>query len=263
MDAKLITQQLQQVGFSDHEARIYLELLRLSPANATLLAKKTNIARSSVYLAMNALAARGLVGVTFKNGVRQFVAEDPKALQELLDSEQQQLTQKIAITSGIVDSLRLLQKSDLHVPNIVFFEGQESLKKIYLGMLREARPNSTMLLIRDEFVWDPAWEFIFQEEWNDLVRRLRIEKNIATRILINPSRLEKSKRGYYTARRALETRYLPSEHAVHNFAIYIMNDMTSILSMEQNNVMGIKITNDHITRNFAALFEGLWKKAAH
>lgn len=261
MNAPLIENQLQQIGFSDQGARVYLQLLRLSPVNAALLAKKTGIARSSVYLIVNQLAARGLAGVTYKNGVRQFVAEDPSVIQEVLQKEKAAATKKLSMASTLVDSLRLLRRSDLHIPNIVFFEGQESLKKIYLGMLREARPNSTMLIIRDEFVWNPAWQFIFQEEWNDLVRRLRTEKNIATRILINNSAEERSHAKYYRTRRALQTRLLPKKHSVHDFAIYIMDDVASILSMEKNNVMGIKITNDHIAQNFVALFESLWVQA--
>lgn len=260
MDTGVIERQIRALGFSETEASVYVQLLCLSPAQAALIAKKTGIPRSSVYLAMNELFAKGLVSVTFKNGVRQFIAEDPKVLKELLEQEQQHLSAKMQVAEGLVESLRVLQKSDIHIPNIVFFEGQESLKKIYLGMLREARDNSTMLIIRDEFVWDPAWEFIFQEEWNDLVRRLRTEKNIATRLIINDSREERKHGAYYRSRKAFALKRLPPKHAVHDFAIYILNDITSILSMEKNNVIGIKITNEHITRNFRELFESLWAK---
>lgn len=260
MNTPLIEKQMVTLGFSEQEAQVYVQLLCFSPAQAALIAKKTGIPRSSVYLAMNDLSAKGLVSVTYKNGVRQFIAEDPRVLQELLQQEEQQLKTKMDAARGVVESLRVLHKSDIHVPNIVFFEGQESLKKIYLGMLREARENSTMFIIRDEFVWDPAWEFIFQEEWNDLVKRLRVEKNIATRLVINDSKEERKHAAYYKTRKAFSLKHLPKNHSIHDFAIYILNDITSILSMEKNNVVGIKITNEHITQNFRELFESLWVK---
>lgn len=53
-------------------------------------------------------------------------------------------------------------------------------------------------------------------------------------------------------------RYLSEKNQVKEFAIYIIEDVVSILSMENNNLVGIKITNIHMAENFIKLFGSLW-----
>ena len=77
--------------------------------------------------------------------------------------------------------------------------------------------------------------------------------------LVNPSQLEKEKARFYRTRRALEFGFLPQDHQVSEFALYIFEDIVSILSMENNNLIGVKITNQHIADNFIQLFEALRK----
>src|SRR6185503_18505948 len=71
---------LKEIGLNDHEARIYGALLSSSPASATSLAKKCALSRSSVYTTLSLLISKGLVGTTYKNEVKQFIAEDVNAL---------------------------------------------------------------------------------------------------------------------------------------------------------------------------------------
>ena len=59
--------QLRAFGLGDHESRVYFALLETSPANATLIAKKCKLSRSSVYTTLNILIAKGLVSTTYKN----------------------------------------------------------------------------------------------------------------------------------------------------------------------------------------------------
>jgi len=78
--ANSIEQQLISLGFSDYEAGIYLELVKQSPASATFLAKKLKLSRSTVYTAIERLVARGVVGVSYRNEVKQFIAEPPTVI---------------------------------------------------------------------------------------------------------------------------------------------------------------------------------------
>ena len=128
-------------------------------------------------------------------------------------------------------------------------------------MMRQAQSKSTLYLLRDEFVWQPEWKFIFEQDWHERVKRLKIEKNIHTKLLINTSRVEKQHNKSYQSKKELEYRFLPPKNPIKQFAIYIIGDIVSILSMEKNNLVGIKITNQHFADNFINLFESLWQKS--
>jgi hypothetical protein len=48
---------------------------------------------------------------------------------------------------------------------------------------------------------------------------------------------------------------------VDRFVIYVLHETVSILSMEEGNLVGIKITNRHIAKNFEQVFAAMWEGA--
>ena len=254
-----ILSQLKQLGLGDYEAEVYFTLLSASPSSASFIAKKCNLSRSSVYTTLNMLIAKGLVGTTYKNDVKQFIAQDDASLELFLKKEKDALDEKFKSLELIQKSFSFFNQSGEHIPQVIFFEGQEGLKKIYLSMMRNARPGETLYLLRDEFVWQPEWKFIFEQDWHDRVKRLKVEKNIRTKLLINNSKIEKEHAKAYQSKKGLAVSYLSTKHSVKQFAIYLIGDVIAIMSMEKNNLIGIKITNRSMTENFKAMFEGMWK----
>jgi len=254
----MIEKQLLILGLSSHEASIYSVLVSNSPSSATFIAKKCNLSRSSVYTSLSSLISKGLVGTSYKNEVKQFVIEDVDSLNQLLKNEEDLLKKKKKTLSDISLTISSLRKGSINVPEIIVFEGISGLKKIYTSMLRQSRSGENMMIIRDEFVWQEEWSFIFKEEWHTKVKNLRREKNISTRLLINNSPLERKNEKYYKTRKALDYKYLPVNNKVDNFAMYIIGDTVSILSTENNNPVGIKIVNKHLAENHKAIFNSLW-----
>lgn len=258
---EITKQQLINIGLNEHEADAYLVLAEHSPSSATYIAKKLQQSRSTVYTSLERLIAKGLVLTTYKNEVKQFSAEGSSAIEDLLVREKRNLDEKFEIFKTLSEQLKFLSSGGAHIPNISFFEGQDSLKRVYLGMLREANKNSVMHVMRDEFKWEKEWSFLLKEEWKAKVRRLRAEKNIATRLLVNDSKIEREQANYYRGRKHLEFRYLPKSVNLKKFVIYILGDTVSILSLEKNYPIGIKIVNRHIADNFLQMFLAIWKNA--
>ena len=256
----MLKESLKKLGFSDHESLIYSVLLVNSPASASLIANKCNLSRSSVYTVLNSLTSKGLVGTTYKNEIKQFIAEGYPALEQKLKKERNEIDDKFKLLENLKENIEILTKDSLSIPQIIFFEGQEGLKKIYASMMRQAPKGSTMFILRDEFVWQEEWKFVFSQDWHDRVKRIKMEKNIQTKLLINDSKAEKEKISYYNSRKNLEFKYLSPKNSVKRFAFYLVGDTASIMSMENNNLIGIKITNQHLVDNFMEIFKMLWKK---
>jgi HTH-type transcriptional regulator, sugar sensing transcriptional regulator len=72
---------LRQLGFTDYEARIYVQLLKLSPATAYEVSKAASVPRANAYAALEALAQRGAV-LPVNEEPRRYVAAAPKTLFE-------------------------------------------------------------------------------------------------------------------------------------------------------------------------------------
>ncbi len=124
--------------------------------------------------------------------------------------------------------------------------------------MREARADSTLYLLRDEFIWQPEWKFVFEAEWHERVKRIKVEKNIQTNLLVNPSPIEKAQEKRYRLTKGTQYKFLPKNRAIKNFALYVLGDVVSILSMEKNNLVGIRIVNRSLAENFVQMFNGLW-----
>lgn len=252
---------LEKLGLSKNESLVYAALVSHSPAGASYLSKKCALARSSVYTALSSLTAKGLVGTSYKNEIKQFVAEDLSAVKEMLEKEKSETEKRLQLFEKEQSALQMLRADWLKVPNIVIFEGQEGLKKTYMSMMRQIEPGSVMYVIRDEFVWHPSWHFIFEKEWHKKVKSIKAEKDIQTKLLVNDSKEERINQELYEKRKGLAVRFLPKTDRLEKFAIYINKDTFAMLSFEKGNMVGVKITNKNLAENNIKIFKSLWDKS--
>lgn len=78
-DIDALAEDLQQLGFTGYEARVYLNLLKAYPVTAYELAKKTGLARANVYNSLATLEKKAAVQPVNENPVR-YVPVDPRQL---------------------------------------------------------------------------------------------------------------------------------------------------------------------------------------
>lgn len=253
-----IKHQLERLGLSDQEATLYVLLLEHGPAGASFLAKKAGLARSSVYTTLSVLSSKGLVGTTYQNEVKQFLAEPPEAIEQILRRQKNEAEQRLDLFDELKQSLSGLRSGSSHIPQVTFFEGKDGLQCIYKSLLREASPGAVMRLMRDEFIWSEDWAFVFKGRWRGQVDRIKKEKGITTQLLINQSAVERKKASYYKTRKDVAWKHLPKSQSLKDFGMYLVDDMMCILSLEHNNLVGIKVVNKNLVENFTQVFDMLW-----
>lgn len=78
-DRSALSRDLQEVGFTDYEARVYIALLSASPATAYEISKQNVMPRANVYSALESLERKGAVQRVSSEPVR-VVPIDPKVL---------------------------------------------------------------------------------------------------------------------------------------------------------------------------------------
>jgi len=90
---------LSQIGFTEYEAKVYLELLRESPANGYQISKRSGVPRSMVYEALGRLRERGAALETIEERATLYRPLDPAALLDQHAEEHQRLT--LALSEGL------------------------------------------------------------------------------------------------------------------------------------------------------------------
>jgi hypothetical protein len=208
-----------------------------------------------VYTTLGVLIGKGLVGETHANDVKQFTTGGAGSLVELLRHEQARAEARVAQAEKLAATL---VQAAAQAPEVVHFEGAEGLRRIYLAMLRTAPRGAILRILRDEFIWDPAWAFVFEDAWRAKVGRLKHERQLVTRLLVNRSAIERRHAGYYNARRDTERRYL--RVPVAQFGLYVCGDTAAILSLDASHLLGVRVVNAVVATNLAAVFDGLWAR---
>ncbi|HXY19933.1 MAG TPA: helix-turn-helix domain-containing protein [Gemmatimonadales bacterium] len=87
--------ELLRFGFTPTESRVYVALLRHSPATGYAVAREAALARANTYGALESMAARGFV-TRLPGSPARWVAEDPDTLLGRLGRETQQQLQRLA-----------------------------------------------------------------------------------------------------------------------------------------------------------------------
>lgn len=131
--------QLEQIGLSESEARLYLASLNMGPSSAIQLGKKIGVTRQMIYVLLPQMMERGLIKQT-KIGARQYYeAANPDILIDMVEKSRQQITE-------LVPQLKSQQATNAAVPLITVYENPISMREWYRKMLSEAKKGDEMLI---------------------------------------------------------------------------------------------------------------------
>lgn len=239
---------LADLGLSEAEAAIYLAALELGESLPKHLAENAGVKRPLLYKLLPALLDKGLLSETIHGKRRFLVAQDPEFLVEQKRSELRLMEEKIP-------ELRLLLRTATIKPKILFYEGIEGVKKIYVDNLREKKP--TLEFVSLEKI-HPAFEAYSKNYYIPG----RINRNIPIKIIISGeahSKLLRLKTDFYALR---EVKTISKEQFPLPLDCYIYGDNVSfLLYRSDSEPIGIIIRSKEIATTLRSLFEFIWEKA--
>ena len=141
---------LSEIGFTEYEAKVYLELLRNYPATGYQLSKEAGIPRSMVYEALGRLANRGAVLETREDRATLYRPLPPDTLLDMQEKEQRRVAG--LLRTGL--SQRYTFQEEDHLWSMT---GQRSVFVYAVQMIRQARsqvlavfPDSSLELLKEE-----------------------------------------------------------------------------------------------------------------
>lgn len=248
--------EYRHMGLGESEARIMGCVASSGTCGAAHIARSLHMSRSSVYTILNALIAKGFVVPVASAGVKRFSAAPISDVALYVERKKKELH---SIEHAFESLKRISPKKTASLESAVFFfENQEGMKHAYLTMLRDAAQGAVLRMMRDEFVWGPKWNFVYEDDWSSRIRRWKTQKDIHTRLLVNDSELERSKISFYSKRPGLRYRFLLKKYFVHSYALYVIGNYTLILSLEEQMTVGVLIRNEILAHHHALQFDALW-----
>src|SRR4051812_35603168 len=97
--------ELQDLGLSEKEARVYLAALEIGQATADQLAKQANIKRPTTYVQLESLMKMGLMS-TYEEGKKTyFTPESPDTLKKIFESKKREFEAREQDLTAILPEL--------------------------------------------------------------------------------------------------------------------------------------------------------------
>ncbi len=244
-DKKQLIGALRDLGIKENEAEVYTAALSLGPTTALKIARTSGVKRSTVYEALETLAARGYVSMVERGLKRLYVAESPTRLE-------QELTRRREQFHSLLPEFEALFNLRGNESVIRYYDSIESLKSEYEDLLH-------ILKNKDEyFVYgDPTrWQLSEKDFFKDYIKR-RIRINLDARLILSDSALA---REYQQFERNFNEKVRLLPEGVQLDMNVTMTRHKIIIHQLIEPVLTIVIENRSLISMQMALFKIMWDK---
>lgn len=242
--------ELEQLGLSEKEAKVYLATLELSKETVQRIAKKAGVNRPTGYVILASLADKGLCSTFQKKGKTYYVAENPENLSLLLATKKQEIEERQKHLGKLMDELKAIYNLQEQKPFVRFFEGKK-------GLL--ATRNETVAKEGDTIRGLYPLEGV-EELYTDAERKeshaQRNERKIHARILYT------SKGKAIASDASRDMLKIESDKFPFAADISLYDEKVRITSLNEK-MAGIIVDDPEIYKTFVSLFELAWIGAQH
>ena len=233
---------LEKLGLTKIEAKIYLALLKEGNSLASKIIKKVQMHRATVYDVLDRLIEKGLVSSTKKDGKNYYQVVDPERFLDIFQEKKNDSLSKEREIKSLVGKLKKFKEKS-STSEVEVLTGKNGLK----FLMRDLLTIKEFLVLGGEirfFEYLP----IYTKHWI----RERERKKVRARILAN---LVPRKKWSYN-----KHKLLPKDLRFPSATIVYQGKVAIILPEEPIKI--ILIRSDNVYRSYKSEFEVLWKGAS-
>jgi sugar-specific transcriptional regulator TrmB len=256
MDAQLIS-NIEELGLSNKEARIYVASLMLGPSGVQAIADYSGIKRVTTYVILESLVSLGLVSQSVKGKKTLFIAEDPTNLRRLLDKREQEVKEQKQGFETILPDLLSLKSLPKESTNMKFFEGVEGIKTIMETYLSKENMSSAKFIYGFSNL-DDVFHY-FPDIKAARANPRRMSENIRSRFIYTTVDGPIMREGDKAANR--DSRFLPIEKFPMAGDFTVLGDMIVMLSLTGDHPLGVMIKSDVLAKGMRVVFDAAWEAA--
>lgn len=248
--------ELQNLDFKPEEAKIYLACLRLNFAKVSEISDEVNIPRTSIYVHLKNLAAKGYVKKTKKHNIEYFIAIEPQEIKNIFEK-------KVKDFSEIVPLLEKFLDFKTNKPKVEYYDTTNGLIKVFEIMLAIEHKQIPYLIESAE-----ATKSNFEKFGLDLTYKFQkqlLEKNIITQGVITKNTLEILKDIPENIKKIMRQRpatvkTIDDELFPFSINLYLIYPDKSFIIVPQENFV-ILIQNKNIYKSLFSFYRLLYSKA--
>lgn len=248
------TETLKNLGLTNKEIVIYLQLVQHGTQAVQDIAKATGINRSSTYRHVEALVNKDLVEWVIHRKRKLAQARDPNSLTSYLDRKKRTLDSIEQQLPTLITQLSQSLPQPILKTQVRYYENQEGAQQIIWNTLKADKMiRSYTPLVRRLFV-DRKFEEEFEREW--------ARRGLKDKLITNENRMDYIRNELVPEyRKDLQIRIIPNKKFKVTTDTAIYNNILSVISFEKDNIVGVEIENERIAEDQKALFDIVWETA--
>ncbi|MEA1926058.1 MAG: helix-turn-helix domain-containing protein [Patescibacteria group bacterium] len=244
MDQDLL-KLLENAGFTEKEARVYLALLELGQGTVTKISQLTELKRSIIYVILEGLIKRGYASELPDKKINSYQAIDPSAILNQLKITAKNFSEMLPI-------FRSLRNKGRKRPKITYSETKEGIWNIYEEMNRSEKPFFISNYVRLEKCFPGS-----VEKWIGNVRK-GIYRPEARHLIPNDAENKKIAEKFLRLPVEQEIRALEKlNNSRMDFTLY--DNKLAITSLEENPFI-VVIESEDLVKSMRPIFELAWSK---
>lgn len=245
-----IITSLVELGLSDKEAELYMALLPRGQAPASILAKALGQPRSSTRFTLEQMVKKGIITEIEKHATSIYILEDPENLGRMLSKQKSDIEFREKKLEEVMKVLSAMIKGASGLPKVTYYEGIEDVSEMVI--VAHSQIKNIYSFSTGDYV---------EEYYPEVVKRFN------ERFVKIPNRQVLSLSG--NKYQELYKTYKKSEHRKNKFfktiyeiktGITLGENTTAISVFIENDIAGIKIESENITKNLISIFQEVWGK---
>lgn len=238
-----IPKTLAQFGLTHNQTKIYLALLELGEAKVQDIAKGAAVLRTTVYEVLEQLKNLGIASQYNRAGVRLYMAEPPRKLEQILEFKKKSIQE-------IIPELESIYNIGGFKPKIKYYEGLEGYKTVYEDTLTAAGKRLYGILSMKDML-----DKLGEKYMDDYIVR-RVKAGIYLSIIrIGPHEI---KHIWPEGPKEMRSVRLAPDNFVFPLTMYIYDNKVSLMSTKREN-FSLIIESREFMQTQKALFDALWQ----
>lgn len=247
-----VIKELETLGLSQSEAKVYLAGLKLGPATAQQIAAKALTSRPTAYGMIESLTDKGLMSSYIKGKKKLFMSADPQQLTYIVAHLKREALEKEMAVGKIVDELGKLVDEEKSATTVRILEGNEGTAEIQRDILESDAKEAFELVNRDD-----VRKFI------PPMRKGDIREKLVLKLKANSMYVTAHGKGTDYQRppgAEGESRYLDGKKYPVRHEVLIYGDRICLVSFDPKKV-AIIIRDPGLAQTLKTMYKALWDKA--
>jgi len=250
--------QLKNLGLTQTQSIVLDFLLEYGESRVREITKATPHPRGVVYKALEELAELNLIEKTENTKeVAKFKAKHPRGLEKILEEKELKLRQRQKTFEELLPSLISNYNLTINKPGVIFYEGEEGMRKILDDTLKS---QTEVLLFLNVSALSQEEKFkTINDDYKQKRERAGVKKKII-RVGQKPANTFGQSTGKYAE--LTEIRYIEKELPAFKSSIQIYDNKISYQILDGENIISILAEDKNIYEMQKALFDLVWEEIA-